>query len=214
METLLNVTIPSGTLSLEGILEYPEEAAGPFPGAVICHPHPQFGGNMHNNVVRSVRKALIERGFACLRFNFRGVGRSWGSYGGGVDELADVAAAVDFMVHLDRVRPSGMLVAGYSFGSWVGLKAGARDKRVNRLIGVSPPINEYNYGFLNTYTEPKFLIVGDNDFVCSVENFRRVMDDIPEPKYGVVLPGVDHFHVGTEPALITEINTFLDKFLQ
>ncbi len=98
MDSRQEVWIPCGTLSLEGILEYPLSAEGDLPAAVICHPHPLFGGNMHNNVVRAVRKSLLERGMVCLRFNFRGTGQSWGTHGNGVDEVQDVVAAVDFLL--------------------------------------------------------------------------------------------------------------------
>ncbi len=212
MDSRQEVWIPCGTLSLEGVLEYPPSAEGPLPGAVICHPHPLFGGNMHNNVVRAVRKGLIERGLACLRFNFRGTGRSWGTHGNGIDEVQDVVAAVDFLQQQPKVDKNRLLVGGYSFGCWMALAAAARDPRPSLLIGISPPLNEYDFSFLKDEHRPKFLIVGDSDFVCSEEKFRKLLEEIPEPKVGVVLPGADHFHVGREHVLVQEINKFLDTY--
>jgi alpha/beta superfamily hydrolase len=212
MSTRQDVWIPCGTLSLEGILEYPSAAEGPVPGAVICHPHPLFGGNMHNNVVRAVRKGLLERDIACLRFNFRGTGRSWGIHGNGVDEIQDVVAAIDFLQQQPGVDKTRLVVAGYSFGCWMALEAAASDPRPSRLIGISPPLNEYDFSFLTSEKRPKVLIVGDSDFVCSEAKFRELLEEIPEPKVGVVLPGGNHFHVGKEHVVVQEMAKFLDKY--
>jgi uncharacterized protein len=212
MDSRQDVWIPCGTLSLEGVLEYPPTAEGPLPGAVICHPHPLFGGNMHNNVVRTVRKGLLERDMVCLRFNFRGTGRSWGTHGNGVDEVQDVVAAIDFLQQQPGVDKNRLLVAGYSFGCWMALAAAAGDPRPSRLIGISPPLNEYDFSFLKNEHRPKFLIVGDSDFVCSETKFRQLLEEIPEPKVGVVLPGANHFHVGQERILVQEMEKFLEQY--
>jgi alpha/beta superfamily hydrolase len=212
METRTDVNIPCGRLVLEGTLEYPAVTDGHGPGAVICHPHPLFGGNMHNNVVRAIRKGLLELGYVCLRFNFRGTGRSWGAHGGGKDEIQDVLAAMDFLLAQPNVDKERLLVAGYSFGCWVGLEAASRDARAKCLVGVSPPLNEYDFSYLKEELRPKFLIVGDNDFVCSLERFSKLMDDIPEPKMGVVLPGGDHFHGVRENEIIEGMTKFLAKY--
>jgi alpha/beta superfamily hydrolase len=105
-----------------------------------------------------------------------------------------------------------LIIAGYSFGCWVGLRAAARDPRLKRLIGISPPVDSYDFGFLENESRPKLLLAGDRDFVCSVERFRQLLDRIPEPKKGVILPGADHFHVGGEETLISETDAFLDAF--
>lgn len=212
MEARQEVWIPCGTLSLEGILEYPAPAEKLRPAAVLCHPHPLFGGNMHNNVVRAVRKGLTDRGAICLRFNFRGTGRSWGVHGHGRDELQDVAAAIDFLQHQPGVDKDRLLVAGYSFGCWMALAAAIEDPRPQRLIGISPPVNEYDFGFLKNEQRPKFLVAGDSDFVCSETKFRELLEEIPEPKIGVILPGTDHFHVGREQILVQEMNKFLERY--
>ncbi|MBI5250131.1 MAG: alpha/beta fold hydrolase [Desulfomonile tiedjei] len=209
-QSRVEVFIPCGTLTLEGILEHPD-ADGDLPAAVICHPHPLYGGNMHNNVVRALRKALLEKGVACLRFNFRGAGRSWGTHGEGVDEIQDVLAALDFVEAQERIDPERILLAGYSFGCWVGLHAASRDPRPSRLIGISPPLDVSDFGFLRNEKRPKLIVAGDNDFVCSVQNFRDLMDEIPEPKRGVLLDGVDHFYFGKEDNLVREVAAFLDQ---
>lgn len=210
-QSRLEVFVPCGTLTLEGILEYPD-TSDEVPAAVICHPHPLYGGNMHNNVVRAIRKALLERGVACLRFNFRGTGRSWGAHGEGVDEIQDVLAALDFIETQERVDTKRIVVAGYSFGCWVGLHAASQDPRPSILIGISPPLDVSDFSFLKNEKRPKLLVVGDTDFVCSVENFRTLLAEIPEPKHSVILIGEDHFHFGREDNIVREVSAFLDQY--
>ncbi|MGO9570585.1 MAG: alpha/beta hydrolase [Desulfomonilaceae bacterium] len=207
-----DVSIPCGTLTLEGVLEIPDAAENPAAAAVLCHPHPMFGGNMYNNVVRALKKGMDQRGLISLRFNFRGTGQSWGTHDNGIGEIEDVRAAVDFLQAQEQVDIRRLIIAGYSFGCWVGLKAAASDPRLKRLIGISPPVDSYDFSFLETETRPKLLIAGDRDFVCSLERFEKLLDRIPEPKKGVILPGADHFHVGGEDALIREMDAFLDAF--
>ncbi len=212
MSTSREISIPCGALSLEGVLEIPNGANGRVPGSVVCHPHPLYGGNMHNNVVRAVKKGLLNKGFACVRFNFRGTGGSWGTHGNGIDEEEDVLAAVDFIQQQKEIDAGRLVLAGYSFGCWVGLKAAVRDSRPGILIGISPPVDSYNFDFLKQEKRPKLLIAGDRDFVCSERPFRELIDQIPEPKKGIVLPGVDHFHVGSEQTLTSEVESFLERF--
>jgi alpha/beta superfamily hydrolase len=207
-----DVYIPCGSIVLEGVLEIPETQGRLVGGAVICHPHPLFGGNMYNNVVRALKKAAADRGLISLRFNFRGTGKSEGTYGQGVDEVEDVKAALDFLVQVPEVDSGKIIVAGYSFGCWVGLKAAVSDARPARLVGISPPVNEYDFSFLANEKRPKLLVAGDRDFVCSVPGFQELVESIPEPKAGRVLQGVDHFHMGNEDNLIHEFNEFLEKF--
>ena len=212
MVTREEVFIRCGSIILEGLLEVPDGTASCAGGAVICHPHPQFGGNMFNNVVRALRKAFLERHLICLRFNFRGTGSSEGNYGGGIDEIEDVRAALDFAEGIEQLKSKKLVLAGYSFGCWVALNAAARDPRPDRLIGISPPVDEYDFSFLKEETRPKLLVAGDSDFVCSLPKFRQLLDEIPEPKMGKILPDTDHFHVGREESLVSEVNVFLDSY--
>lgn len=207
-----HVFIPCAELMLEGILERPASVTQRSPGAVICHPHPLYGGNMNNNVTAAMAHGLMERGVVCLRFNFRGTGRSQGSHDDGIAEVDDVRAALDFLVAQAGIDPGRIILVGYSFGCWVALKAAAEDPRPSRLIGVSPPVDMYDFSFLKNEERPKLLVTGDRDFVCSVKPFRDLLNSIPEPKMGTTCPGADHFHFGREKNLIKETNAFLDKF--
>ncbi len=206
------VFFPCGTITLEGVIEFPDGASDSARAAVVCHPHPQYGGNMDNNVTATVSDGLLERGFACLRFNFRGVGRSQGRYGEGIDEIDDVRAALDFLARNARVSPDGALVAGYSFGCWVALKAARRDSRPGLLVGISPPADMYDFSFLEEEKRPKLLVTGDRDMFCSVRNFNKLIESIPEPKTGAVIDGSDHFHFGREKYVVREIDAFLDDW--
>lgn len=206
------VSIPCGTIVLEGILEMPDNASFPAPAAVICHPHPLYGGNMSNNVTKALAEGFVERGSVCLRFNFRGTGRSQGVYGKGDDEVDDVRAALDFIQRVDETDRQRIVLAGYSFGCWVGLRAAAEDQRPGRLVGIAPPVNEYDFSFLEREVRPKLLVAGDRDFVCSPDKFQELVNAIPEPKMAVTIPGADHFHFGREKNLIAYTHAFLDRY--
>ncbi len=129
------VTFVSGDITLEGVLHLLEQP--PSPGVLICHPHPLYGGNMHNNVVTAISGALVEKGLAALRFNFRGVGGSEGSYANGVGEQQDVAAGIAYLRQLPEIDPSSVGVAGYSFGAIQALYAGAEAPRA--IAAISTP---------------------------------------------------------------------------
>jgi hypothetical protein len=201
-----------GSIVLEGVLEIPDGVHESPPGAVICHPHPLYGGNMYNNVTSALKKRLVERGVVCLRFNFRGTGQSEGSHGEGVDELEDVRAAIDYLVGQKVVDAGRIIVAGYSFGCWVGLRAASADTRPSRLVGISPPVDHYDFSFLFEETRPKLLIAGDRDFVCSKGKFMQLAEKIPEPKQSLLIAGADHFHFGREDVLVREMDSFLEKY--
>ena len=211
MATRRDVFFPCGTLALEGVVEAPD-LKSPVPGAVICHPHPLYGGNMYNNVTSALKNGLIARGIVSLRFNFRGTGKSEGSHGEGIDERQDVRAALDYIAGLDEVDPDRLILAGYSFGCWVALKTAQYDPRPTRLIGISPPLDAYDFDFLRDEPRPKLLLAGDRDFVCPQDQFEQLLEKISQPKAGKVLHGADHFHRGQEEDLVDEMNAFLDRY--
>lgn len=190
------MTFPVGDISLEGLFSSPPTA--PSIGAVICHPHPQYGGEMRNTVVSALTLAFQEAGLATLRFNFRGVGHSGGSHGEGEAEVEDVKAAVTAL--LTRQPVSRVVVAGYSFGSLVGLRAGAEDERVGVLIGVALPVGFRDPSFLLTANKPTLLISGDTDTFSPIPELQQLVEKMPDPKKLVTLAGVDHFFWGQERA--------------
>jgi uncharacterized protein len=176
--------------------------------AVVCHPHPLFGGTMHNKVVYQAAKALHQRGASVLRFNFRGVGQSEGAYDHGQGEQGDVRAAIDYLADEFPGRP--ILVAGFSFGSSVGLRVGCGDARVVQLIGMGLPVDNIDFSFLRGCTKPKLLIQGGNDQFGSRASMDALFATIPEPKRLVVVDGADHFFTGKLDAVGSAIDTWLN----
>ncbi len=207
-----DIIINCGKLRLEGILELPGQWQTQVPGAVICHPHPLYGGSMHNNVTNALKSAFLERGIAALRFNFRGVGRSQGRHGNGIDEIEDVCAAIDYLASAPDVDPQRLILAGYSFGCWVGLRAARNDLRLVRLVGVSPPLDVYDFGFIQSEPRPKLFLAGDRDFVCSLSAFNKFAEDLQPPKMTSICKGADHFHMGSEGDIISLVHSFLDTY--
>lgn len=188
------VTFAAGGVTLEGLVHVP--ATAPEIGVVVCHPHPLYGGNMHNNVVEGLLDAFQTARMATLRFNFRGVGASTGEHGGGDAELDDVTAAVTRL--LEACSPSKVIVAGYSFGSIVGLRAGGTDARVHALIGVALPIARRDAEFLVGLAKPKLLISGDRDDISPKSMIEALHARCAEPKQLAIVTGADHFFAGLE----------------
>ena len=145
--------IPVAHGQLEAIVREPRE---PVAAAVVCHPHPRGGGTMNNNVVYRLGKALVDGGVATLRFNFRGVGASTGSYADGLGEEDDARDALDFLRARHPRLPLWM--AGFSFGARVGLSVGARDARVEKVLGVGLALKMFDYGLLASSSKPKAII--------------------------------------------------------
>jgi alpha/beta superfamily hydrolase len=166
--------------------------------AVVCHPHPLYGGTLHNKVVFHAMKALNSLGMPVLRFNFRGAGLSRGEHDHGAGEIDDVRSALDW---LDREFHLPMMFAGFSFGAAVGLRAACPDPRVEVLIALGTPISpiddrSYDYGFLKTCTKPKLFVSGSRDQFASKPRLEALVAELPEPKKLVIIEAADHFFEG------------------
>jgi len=189
---------PAGRL--EAILWTPTAAAesttrqAPRFAAVVCHPHPLFGGTMHNKVVYQAAKSLDALGLPVLRFNFRGTGMSEGKHDRGAGERDDVRAALDFLAAEFPNIP--LLVAGFSFGCWVGLRAGCKDARVTELIGLGAPVNNADFSYLQQCEKPKLFVHGSNDIYGAVNKLKSVVATAPGENRILVVEGADHFFVG------------------
>src|SRR5215469_5988401 len=197
---------PAGRL--EAMLWTPASANSDL-AAVVCHPHPFFGGTMHNKVVFQAAKALHRRGIPVLRFNFRGTGQSEGEHDKGSGEKDDVRTALDFLASEFPTRP--ILLAGFSFGSWVGLAVGCEDNRVSDLIGLGIPVNSVSLSYLRNCDTPKLLIQGGNDQFGSQENVNELFDELPDPKKLVFVEGADHFFTGKLDQMTAAIGAWLDE---
>jgi alpha/beta superfamily hydrolase len=200
----LSIAGPAG--QLEALLWTSAEAEPPFV-AVVCHPHPLFGGTMHNKVVFQTAKALHHHGASVLRFNFRGVGHSEGAHDNGRGEQDDARAAINYMAGEFPGRP--ILVAGFSFGSRVGLEVGCADARVDRLIGLGLPVDKMDLSFLQTCSKPKLIIQGGSDQFGSRKNLEALFATLPEPKKLEVIDGADHFFTGQLEKVTAAINAWL-----
>lgn len=179
---------PSGRL--EAFLKRP---AAPHPSgaaAIVCHPHPLFGGSMHNKVVHAASESLVQIGLPVLRFNFRGVGRSAGRHDGGAGEQDDARAALDQLAAFFPGAP--LVVAGYSFGAFVGLKAGCPDPRVTGLIGIAAPCGLYNFGFLSECRKPIALIQGEADPIAPLGLVLTLASMLPQEARVVPIAGANH----------------------
>jgi alpha/beta superfamily hydrolase len=179
---------------LEAIFWRPEGNVPPPMAAVVCHPHPLFGGTMHNKVVYQAAKSLDALGLAVLRFNFRGTGLSAGTHDRGRGERGDVAAALDFLAVEFPATP--LLVAGFSFGCFVGLRVGCKDDRVTECIGLGMPVNNTDFSFLQECAKPKLFVHGANDEFGDIKRVEQLVGSLPGEKQLVVVSGVDHFFVG------------------
>ena len=201
------VTFPCGDISLEGIWHLPE-ASSLLPAVIVCHPHPLYGGNMSNNVVFAICQVLAERSIAALRFNFRGVGKSEGTFGEGIAEQEDVKAALALVSTTADIDPKRIGLAGYSFGAGVALPVALQDERVNLLALVSPAISDSGWEQLKGYNKPKLLISGNHDFVIPLSQFEQHTKEIPEPKQCHIIYGADHFWQGYEEEVAQKVARF------
>src|SRR5438876_3231595 len=160
-----NLFIPSPNGQLEGILKAPR---GPIHGvALVLHPHPLFGGTMHNKVVFRAAAALNDAGLMALRINFRGVGQSTGEHDEGRGERDDVRAGLDYLAA--NYSGEAITLCGFSFGARVGLEVGSADERVLRLISIGTPVDKYDFSFLEECRKPILFVQGDRDEFGRVE---------------------------------------------
>ena len=200
---------PAGRL--EALL-WTSAVADPQFVAVVCHPHPLYGGTMHNKVVFQTAKALHQRGASVLRFNFRGVEQSEGVHDRGQGEQDDVRAAIDYLAAEFPGRP--ILLAGFSFGSSVGLRVGCGDARVTQVIGLGLPVNNIDMSFLRSCQKPKLIIQGGSDQFGARAGIEALFATLPEPKRLVIVEGADHFFTGQLDDVAAAIDTWVaaEKF--
>jgi len=201
-----SVTFASQNLTLEGLYA-PPAAGAPAKGAVVCHPHPQYGGSMYNNVVDATLEALWQRGFATLRFNFRGVGDSEGSYGGGEGEAQDAVAAVNYMRGQPGMEAAPIVLAGYSFGAAAAWRAAPNAGVLEALVLIAAPLQ-----MMNARAVPAarhiLLIGGSQDSFCPAAGLKDLCARLGKTASFRVIDGADHFFGGYEEdvtAALTEM---------
>jgi alpha/beta superfamily hydrolase len=188
-------------------------AQHPTHAALVCHPHPLYGGTLHNKVVFHTMKALNGLGYPVLRFNFRGAGLSQGEHDQGNGEEEDVQTALDW---LDREFHLPLILAGFSFGAAVGLRVACPDSRVAAVIGLGLPVaaiddRVYDFEFLRSCMKPKLFVSGDRDQFGPRPQLESVVASSPDPKRLVMIPGADHFFEGRLRELRDSIESWIKE---
>ena len=204
----VNISGPSGRLEGRFHPQKNEDA----PVAIILHPHPKFGGTMNNKVVYNLHYCFFNLGFTCLRFNFRGVGKSEGEFDDGLGELADAASALDFL-QLNTPNSNGCWVIGFSFGSWIGMQLLMRRPEISGFISVSPPANTYDFSFLAPCPSSGLIINGSLDRLVPPSDIKSLSDRLKLQKGIQVahreIEGADHFFTNFEGEMIKAVNEYL-----
>ncbi len=192
---------------LEAILREPR---GQVRGAaVLCHPHPAYGGTMDNRVIFRAATAVQAAHLAALRFNFRGAGASSGTYDEGIGEKDDVAAAINWLEK--RCPGLPMALVGFSFGAWVGLQVACSDSRIKALIGLGLPLNFYDFEFLADNDRPALFIVGNRDEFCPMEKLDFLERLLPSTSEVRRVEGADHFFASELEQVQALIADFLGR---
>ncbi|GAC1509473.1 MAG: Dot/Icm type IV secretion system effector CoxH3 [Ktedonobacteraceae bacterium] len=205
---VLHVNIPTALGHLEGILKPEEEGVRPRYVGLICHPHPLGGGTMHNKVVFKMAQVLQTLQIPALRFNFRGVGHSTGTYDEGRGEMDDVRYALEFLSRRYPGVPA--IIGGFSFGSYVCLRVGAIDDRVHAMIGLGVPARMFEGETLPGAPKPKLFIHGTEDELAPYELMQRWFEQVPAPKRLVTIQGADHFFQGR----LDEVQVIIADFVR
>lgn len=195
-------------VQLEGRFHF-LEGAGPWPAALVCHPHPLGGGTMHNKVVVTIARQLVNSGVLALRFNFRGVEGSGGEHDNGRGEQQDVAGALDWLLSQPEVDPWRVSLVGYSFGAWVGLTQAQQDPRLAAVALVGLPAQYCDAGQLQRFSRPKLFVTGSADQIAPAAALRALVDRLPDPKMLEIVAGADHLWRDHEP----EVGQLVARFI-
>ncbi|HML17232.1 MAG TPA: alpha/beta family hydrolase [Bryobacteraceae bacterium] len=182
---------PAGRL--EALLEEPEDGA-PREAALVCHPHPQHGGTMHNKVVYRIARGLRRSGAVALRFNYRGVNLSAGVYDRGEGEMEDARAALEYL--RARYPDLPVTLAGFSFGSRIALRIGCADAGVRRVIAAGFPTIYQDHSYLDECRVLRIFIQSTHDQYGPVDQIRPFVESLPEPKRLILIEAKDHFFAG------------------
>ncbi len=186
------------------------------PLALLLHPHPQYGGTMNNKVIYNLYQAFVRRSFSTLRFNFRGVGRSQGSFDRGEGELSDAAAALDWLQTFNS-NATSCWIAGFSFGAWIGMQLLMRRPEIAGFISMAPPANIYDFSFLAPCPASGLIIQGNQDEIVPLESVNKLVDKLSHQR-GIkieyrIIPGANHFFHDHMDDVIAHMENYLDRRL-
>jgi uncharacterized protein len=183
------ITFLSEEYEIEGLLNQRDEKKG----VVVTHPHPLYGGDMYNLVVESIVHVYHMKGYSTLKFNFRGVGKSQGTYDDGLGEQKDVLSALSFLADMGMERID---LAGYSFGAWVNAHAIQADTLTNQMIMVSPPVGFMDFNSIVTMDALKFVVTGNRDDIAPADVIEKMIAKWNPNARFEVIDGADHFYGG------------------
>jgi uncharacterized protein len=197
---------------LEGRYHHSKQPNAPV--ALLLHPHPQHGGTMNNKVIYTLYHAFVRQGFSALRFNFRGVGRSQGSFARGEGELSDAASALDWLQSYNP-NAAACWIAGFSFGAWIGMQLLMRRPEIDGFISVAPPANLYDFGFLAPCPSSGLIIHGDKDHLVPLESVQKLINKLMHQRDITIdfrlVKGADHFFQNRLEELDEEVEDYLTK---
>lgn len=203
----------------EGRIEarYHHQAEKGSPVAVVLHPHPLYGGTMNNKIVYQLYQSFARAGFSVMRFNFRGVGRSQGKFDDGLGEMSDAASALDW-VQQQNDGAQHCWIAGFSFGAWIGLQLLMRRPEINGFIGISPPANMYDFGFLSPCPSHGLILQGDRDDIVQESAVSQLVDKLKGQKgltidYEVVA-GADHYYRNNMEEMIGHVDDYIARKME
>ena len=199
--------------SLDGVLTTPQELPPPYPAVVVCHAHPMLGGNMDGSLVTAICRSANARGFATLRFNFRGVGGSEGEFTNGDREHEDVKAALNVMKRWPGVDGKRLALVTYSFSAGVALKGLKQTKAAGSLVFIAPPISSLHGLRAKRDKRTMLFIVGRNDKISPTAELQRVLDEMADPVSFVEIPDADHGLIGHEGRVADRVAEFLAESL-
>lgn len=195
---------------LEGRYHHSKQPNAPI--ALLLHPHPQHGGTMNNKVVYTLYHGFVRRGFSALRFNFRGVGRSQGTYDRGEGELSDAAAALDWLQTLNP-NAGACWIGGFSFGAWIGMQLLMRRPEIDGFISVAPPANMFDFGFLAPCPASGLIVHGSADTLVPLEAPRKLAQKLSQQRdikvELKVIEGADHYFQGKMDELAQAVDAYL-----
>jgi hypothetical protein len=208
------VIIPGPEGRLEGRFQPGTRPRAPI--AMILHPHPQGGGTMNNRIVLALYQTFVRRGFATLRLNFRGVGKSQGIFDNGIGELSDAASALDWVQSI-HAEARTTWVAGYSFGAWISMQLLMRRPEIKGFISIAPPANMYDFTFLAPCPSSGIIVQGDADEVVTPNAVQKLVDKLRTQRHitidHAVIPGANHFFENEMDEMMAAVDQYLDRRL-
>lgn len=207
-----DVIFPGPDGRLEG--RYQHGTAHKPPIALMLHPHPEHGGTMNNKVVYNLYQTFARKGFSVLRFNFRGVGRSQGSYDRGEGELSDAASALDWLQTYNAGAPH-CWIAGFSFGAWIGMQLLMRRPEISSFVSVAPPANMFDFSFLAPCPASGLVLHGDADDIVPESAVAKLVQKLSQQRDITItyrlIQGANHFFTNRLEDLAQNVETYIDS---